>query len=320
VSAPIQILIPVYDDWESFAALLAELDVVAERAGLDARVLVVDDGSSIAPERYPETRTLGEVRVLRLRRNLGHQRAIAIGLAHLAENQTGEETCEAVVVMDGDGEDDPADVPRLIAELRQQGGARVVFAERTRRSESLRFQFFYHLFRLVHWLLTGRGVRFGNFSAVPAKLLPAFLVSSDLWNHYAAAVVKARRPRLFGSSKMNFVSLVAHGLGAISVFAENVATRVLIGTLAFVGLGLVGIGATFWVRFFTELAIPGWATNVVAFLAVLIGEAATAGFVLVIFTLQARSQLGFLPARDYRHFIAEIRPFRPAAEDLSAPP
>jgi hypothetical protein len=67
---------------------------------------------------------------LRLRRNLVHQRTIAIGLAHIGEYEARD-----VVVMDSDGEDDPRDVPRLVARMQEERG-RSVFAERTRRSES----------------------------------------------------------------------------------------------------------------------------------------------------------------------------------------
>ena len=64
--------------------------------------------------------------MLQLRRNLGHQRAIAVGLAYAEEH----DPCDVVVIMDGDGEDDPKDVPRLLACCRQAGGREIVFAER----------------------------------------------------------------------------------------------------------------------------------------------------------------------------------------------
>ncbi len=122
--------------------------------------------------------------VLRLRRNLGHQRAIAIGLAYL---EAESPACQLVVVMDSDGEDDPQDVPRLIARAVQTEQQAIIFAERTKRSESLPFQICYHLYRLVHRVLTGRSVRVGNFSVIPRQRLESLVATSELWNHYAAA-------------------------------------------------------------------------------------------------------------------------------------
>ena len=84
----IVILIPLFNDWASFAELVDRLDVVLLEQGLRADVLVVDDGSTIGPSADGVVhRLLSAVRrvdVLGLRRNLGHQRAIAIGLAYEA--------------------------------------------------------------------------------------------------------------------------------------------------------------------------------------------------------------------------------------------
>jgi glycosyltransferase involved in cell wall biosynthesis len=109
-----------------------------------ADILLIDDGSS---ERFLDhfapgpLKHLGKISILRLRRNVGHQRAIAIGLAY-AE---AANCCDIAVVMDGDGEDRPEDVPRLIDELLRLDGSHVVFAERTRRSEGVVFVTMYAL-------------------------------------------------------------------------------------------------------------------------------------------------------------------------------
>src|SRR5438128_11405811 len=107
------ILIPNYNDWRSLELHVRNLDRTLLAHQIEADLLIVDDGSTIPPggtfgnETY---QLLGRVEVLKLRRNLGHQRAIAIGLAYVETHIPAP----AVVVMDADGEDDPADVPRLI--------------------------------------------------------------------------------------------------------------------------------------------------------------------------------------------------------------
>ena len=115
---------------------------------------------------------------------------------------------------------------------------RAVFAERARRTESLSFRLFYRLYKAAHLILTGEPVRVGNFSVLPATLLGRIVCVSDLWNHYAAAAFKARLPittlplarghRLDGKSKMNFVSLAMHGLGAMSVYGDRIGVRLLV--------------------------------------------------------------------------------------------
>ena len=193
-AAEVTILLPVFNDWVALGKLLAQVDPVLARSGLVAHVLVVDDGSTqevvaglfVGPYAAIET-----IDVLHLRRNLGHQRAIAIGLAHL---EAEREACQLVVVMDSDGEDDPEDIPRLVARTEATGRRAMVFAERSKRSETPLFRACYHLYRLVHRILTGRSVRVGNFSVIPRRRLASLVATSELWNHYAAAAFTSRQP------------------------------------------------------------------------------------------------------------------------------
>ena len=75
-----------------------------------------------------------------------------------------------------------------------EGWTKIVFAERAKRSESLAFRVFYGLYKLVHRVLTGQGVRVGNFSVIPRARLASLVVVSEMWNHYAAAAFASRQP------------------------------------------------------------------------------------------------------------------------------
>jgi hypothetical protein len=318
--SPLLILIPIYDDWEAISLLLPTLDLALSGAALGARVLLVDDGSTLpAPANlgHATYQAIETVEVLELRRNIGHQRAIAVALAY-AEDRVKP---RAVLVMDGDGEDAPEDVPRLLAKLGESGGSKVIFAERTRRSETPVFRVFYHLYRLVHVLLTGIPVRVGNFSVVPARQLTRLVVVSELWNHYAAAVFKARLPRdvvptirarrLSGRSRMNFVSLVSHGLSALSVHAELIGVRLMVLTAVLISSVCALLGVVLIVRMATPLAIPGWATTATGILVVVLLQAMAFLVMFVFIVLHGRSQPLFIPLRDYPYFIAGVRSISP---------
>ncbi len=312
---PIVILLPVFNDWDAFEMLLERLDEVLFRQGLEAEVLVVDDGSSIpggVPIRGGELAAIRQIRVLRLRRNLGHQRAIAVGLAYVEANLP----CRAVVVMDSDGEDDPRDVPRLLQQCQAEQYRKIVFAERSKRSESWAFCVFYAVYQLLHRLLTGQRVRVGNFSVIPRPRLTSLVGVAELWNHYAAAVFKSRQPccgiaacrapRLAGRSRMSFVSLVIHGLSAISVHADVVGVRLLIASLTGILLVAAGLAAIVAVRLLTTLAIPGWATSAAGLLAVVLLELVLFSIVFCFMTLSNRQGTTVLPLRDYPYFIASV--------------
>ena len=311
------ILIPVFNDWESLFCLIPMIDAALSDGEQIARILVVDDGSTQEPEmnaKWGQFQAVERIDVLALRRNLGHQRAIAIGLAYIEAHFLPE----AVVLMDGDGEDDPRDVVRLLEQLRLEGGRKIVFAERTRRSENWSFRIFYWLYRQAHYVLTGRGVRVGNFSAIPRRRLVSLVAVAELWNHYAAAAFRSRQPicliptkraaRLRGGSSMNFVSLVTHGLSAISVYSDIVGVRVLFFASGLAIASFCSIIAVIVIRLATNLAIPGWASYIAGIALILLVQAFMLASLFSFVILGGRNNSTFLPRRDYEHFILGISP------------
>ena len=319
------ILLPVYDDWESARRLLRRLDQVLEGRAVHAQILLVDDGS---PTPTPVELVIGplknllRVESLRLRRNLGHQRAIAIGLSFIQ----AERPCDAVLIMDADGEDKPEDLLLLVEAFLEEEGRSLVFARRMRRSANLTFRLCYFLYRWGHRVLTGIPVQVGNFSILSTAHVQSLVVVSETWNHYAASVFKSRLPhrsvptsrgeRLAGESKMNFVALVLHGLSAISVFAEIVGVRLTLAIVLAVGLLLGSMLALPVIAWGAGFAIPRWATISGGVLLVIILQMLTVALGLTLLVLFNRNNLSFLPLRDFRYFIAGVQPVyeRPVTE------
>jgi polyisoprenyl-phosphate glycosyltransferase len=312
------VLMPLRDDWHSAAELIRRIDkamssdTCTDTCTMD--IILIDDGSMqrfVCKDFQSGYSVVRVIQTLRLRRNLGHQRAIAIGLVHVQQTTR----CDAVVVMDADGEDTPEGVAQLLHTYSETHGAKAIFAERSRRSESLVFRAFYHLYRLLHRCLTGISVRVGNFSVLPFTYLNTLVVMGELWNHYAAAVFRSKLPftmipiprgtRIAGTSRMNFVALVSHGLSAISVFGDIVGVRLLIGSLAGSVLACLGIVLVGMIRFFTNRAIPGWATYATGTLAIIAIQMITIATSFTFFVLSNRANLGFVPLRDYLLFVEE---------------
>jgi len=307
-------LIPTYNDWDALLVVLGALDKeLAARPGA-YQVLVVDDGSNIDAPADPGLglKVIRRVEVLRLRRNLGHQRAIAVGLCFLVEERAGQ----GIIVMDGDGEDRPGDVPRLLPAEGAPPARYATFAERVRRSEGLAFTLFYHLYRTLHRILTGIPVRMGNFSYLPWYLASRLAICGELWNHYAAAVVASRTEyrlvpcprghRVRGKSTMGVVSLVAHGLSAIAVFSDRVGVRVLAASAAASGLAVLALAAVLVLKCCTTLALPGWATTAGGLLVVFLGEMVLLSVLFVFVVLGGRNRPTIVPLRDYRYFVEGV--------------
>jgi polyisoprenyl-phosphate glycosyltransferase len=310
------ILMPVFDDFEAANLVCRALDEVLTPLGdVAARVLLLDDGSPRGCTGWAPfaPRSLTRIELLELRRNLGHQRALAVGLCHL----DAEAACDAVLVMDADGEDRPEDVPRLIAELRSRPGT-MIFAERRKRLEGTVFRLGYWAYRRLHRLLTGVSVRVGNFSILPAAALHRLVSMSELWNHYAGAAMRSRLPhaalptdrgsRVLGSSKMGgLIPLVMHGISGIATFHDVVATRLLVVSVSLLAGLALALLAVLGVRFGTALAIPGWATYTAGLLLVLGIQVFTMAFGLVFTLVSERPRATVVPCRDYTLFVGQLR-------------
>jgi len=310
------IIIPVFNDWKSVEILLMQLDEVLSNEEMLVEVIVIDDASSIRNLGNFTTsnfKAIKKFQILELRRNLGHQRAIAIGLAYVQ----AKISCQAVVVMDGDGEDAPTDVIRLIKKYDRSGEDKIVFARRNQRSESWKFRFFYMLYRWLYKLLTGQEIQVGNFSIIPYRILHRLVAVSEIWNHYASGVLKARIPyieiptkrstRLAGRSQMNFVSLVTHGLSSISVYGDIIGVRLLVASSLFVLFTIISLLVVITIKLTTTLAIPGWTSYIVALFLVILLQGVMLSLFFIFLTLNARNSSSFLPNRDYNYFVLELQ-------------
>ena len=145
---PTVIVTPVFEDAQACTRLFREI-----ASSLDGNVFVVavDDGSVREPldVEMIEAADLDGV-VIALRRNVGHQRAIAIGLSYVADQFPN---AQRVVVMDSDGEDLPASIPSLLRAL-EPDAVDVVVAERRSRVETRRFRAFYAVYKWLFRLLS----------------------------------------------------------------------------------------------------------------------------------------------------------------------
>jgi len=302
------VVMPVYEDVEASSRLFLEL---ARTQGPDTYIVAVDDGSVRQPVDVAAVAAAGlDGVVIRLRRNVGHQRAIAIGLSYVAENFGDDVT---VVVMDSDGEDTPESITELVAGL-SSPDVDVVVGARKSRVESIKFKTFYVVYKTLFSLLSGRKISFGNFMAAKMPAVRRLASMQELWTHVAACVLGSklrvqscaldRGPRYAGKSKMNFVGLALHGFRALMVFAEDVLVRVGIACTLIAGLSVVG-GVTAMILKALGFATPGWFS--LAFGILLLVFLQTAALTLIILMLSGMIRGGgVLSVGGYREFVAEV--------------
>jgi len=124
----LSIIIPVYNEKENIQLLHEQINLVMREQEFSYEVIYVDDGSS--DETYSQLQQLlthdSHVKVIRLQRNFGQTAAISAGVAL--------STGETLIFMDGDLQNDPVDIPRLLVKLNE--GYDVVSGWRKNRQDA----------------------------------------------------------------------------------------------------------------------------------------------------------------------------------------
>jgi polyisoprenyl-phosphate glycosyltransferase len=305
------IVTPVFEDREASARLFRELAAITGRG---AYVVAVDDGSVRLPLDAAAIDAAGlEGVVIRLKRNVGHQRAIAVGLSFVAAHAGA---AQRVVVMDSDGEDLPASIPELL-QLLEDENVDVVVARRRNRAEGLRFRAFYAIYKALFHLLTGRAIAFGNFIALKPAALARIAAMQELWIHFAACVLSSRLrialcpqdrgPRYAGVSQMNFVSLALHGFRAFTVFTEDVFVRVGIACAAVAALS-VAASVLAVVLKVLGYATPGWFSIALGILLLVFMQTGTLTLLTLMLAGTVRGRV--VAAADWEDYVASVSPAR----------
>lgn len=306
----IAIVTPVFNDWDCVGKLLRDIGKTLDGKVATVHLIVVNDCSTAPPPGAIDVPAGISYTRVDLVMNVGHQRAILIGLCYCLERDLA---VDQIIVMDSDGEDDPRYIPTLLQEARSAGGGRIIFAARSKRSEGLTFRLYYGLYKLVFKLLTGATISFGNFSCLPKTLLPVVCNQPNFWNHYSASVIKSGLPygvipternvRYAGFSKMNFNRLILHGLSSLSIYIEEIIVRSLKASfVVFFVLFIISLVVVF-VKYFSGLAIPGWATNVFGFILNLLITVAFFNLLIILSHLHNRNKPMSSPLEFYKKYI-----------------
>jgi dolichol-phosphate mannosyltransferase len=195
----VSVVVPLYNEEENVPILQAEL--TAALAGIHHEIIFVDDGSTDATA--SRIRREPHVRLLQFERNAGQSAAMFAGL---------NAACGAVaVLLDGDLQNDPADIPRLVAEIER--GADLVCGYRAQRKDTLVKRLTSRVANFVRSRFTKDGVRDTGctLKAMRRECIGA-LVPFKGMHRFIPALIKGagyrlveipvnHRPRKFGQSK-----------------------------------------------------------------------------------------------------------------------
>jgi glycosyltransferase involved in cell wall biosynthesis len=243
----LSIVIPVFNEEENVEPLAREIASVLEPLGQRYEIIFVDDGSRDGTfERLAclRRRVCG-LRVIRLKRNFGQTAALAAGLCHARG--------EFVALMDGDSQNDPADIPAMIAEL--QRGADLVCGWRYRRRDPFLSRRLPSMIanRLISWATQVKLHDYGCTLKVMRQEIAKGLKLYGEMHRFIPAIAYERgarvveikvnhRPRLRGTSKYGITRILRVILDLLTVkFMLSYSTRPS-HMFGLVGLGSAALG------------------------------------------------------------------------------
>lgn len=209
-------MIPFFDEEENVPSLLAELREVCEGLQLRAEVIAVNDGSrdGTGPQLDRWAAEWPAVRPIHFVKNQGQAAALYHGL-HRCRG-------DVVVTLDGDGQNDPHDIPRLLEAVRS--GVDLAVGERARRQDSALRVAMSRLANGIRSKALGDGVRDTGctLKVFRREVIPSFLPIRTMYSFMAAMAVHGgfsirqikvnHRPRTRGQSKYGLLVFLWHPL------------------------------------------------------------------------------------------------------------
>ena len=240
----INILIPVYNDWQSLSKLLENINLEVSNLDHEFSVIIVNDASNEnRPEFSVNLDNLKSIKIINMKENKGHARCNAAGLKYINE----KEDFDYVIPMDGDGEDRPEELKLLIEKVIEYPD-KIVTADRVKRAEGPLFQLCYLIHKYLTFIFTGQSIKFGNYTCLPKPVVSQMIEEPATWSSFSgslskiikdrASIPSIRGLRYFGPSKMSFFNLIMHSLSIIAVFKMTVLVRSVIFLAVYIFLVL----------------------------------------------------------------------------------
>lgn len=277
----LSVVIPIYNEEESIEPLIQETRSALQPLAKEYEMILVDDGSTDGT--YPILLRLREIepriRVVRLKRNFGQTAAIAAGLAYAKG--------AVIVAMDGDGQNDPNDIPTLLGKL-EEGFDLVSGWRFPRQDPFLSRRLPSHIANaLISWMTRVKLHDYGcTLKAIRREVAKDLKLYGEM-HRFIPAMAHERgariaelkvhhRPRRWGKSKYGITRTLRVVLDLLTVkFLLNYATRPLhiFGLLGLASGGggfLIGIYLTVQKLFYGE-AIGGRPLLLLAVLLIFIG-------------------------------------------------
>lgn len=234
---PVSFIVPVYNEVENVAKLHAEIVAAGQSLGEPFEVIFIDDGSKDGT--YKVAKTLSPIKVIRMRSNFGQTSAMDAGIK--------EAQYPYIVTLDGDLQNDPADVPAMIAYL-EEHDLDVVSGWRKDRKDPFSKKFVSRVANFLRSILVEDGIHDSGCTlkvyrkecfehqdlyGEMHRFIPALL---KMKGFQVGEIAVKHRPRTAGKTKYNFKRTIKGFVDMLAIWYWN-----KYGMRPFHFLGTIGI-------------------------------------------------------------------------------
>ncbi len=248
----LSIVVPVYNEEGNVTKLHQEIKEVCERSGYDYEIIFINDGSSDKTDEI--CKTLEPIKYIRFRRNFGQTAAMDAGIKAA--------TKEFIATLDGDGQNDPADIPKMLEQLIEEEYD-VISGWRKNRKDTFMKRFISRGANFLRYILVHDGIHDSgcslkvyrrecfdgvNLYGEQHRFIPALL---EIKGFKVGETVVNHRARTSGVTKYNWKRTIKGFVDMISVwFWHKYASRPLhllggLGILFCMAGGLCGLWSVY---------------------------------------------------------------------------
>ncbi len=264
----VSVIVPLYNEEQVIDEMYRQVRETMEKTGQNYEVIMVNDGSR--DRTCVKARAIAEkdnhFKLINFSRNFGHQIAITAGMDYSAG--------DAVVIIDADLQDPPEMIQTMIDKWHE--GYDVVYAVREKRKgESLFKSFTAALFYRLLKKLANIDIPLdtGDFRLMSRRVVNALRASKEkhrfvrgmvCWVGYRhIGIPYVRNERFAGETKYPFRKMVRFAIDGITSFSFVPLQIASYFGLLVSAVSFIGILTVIAVKLFTDLALPGWSSQMV---------------------------------------------------------
>jgi hypothetical protein len=254
----IYVVIPSYGDNRSVLEITSEINSMVDG---NLVFCILDDSAGV--DKYPKLAS--NFHIFIPKSNMGQQKILVNFFRHTLPTYFNHTPNDLVLILDGDGEDAPININKMLM-LLDENKVEMVVATRGKRHVKALFKIGYVFFQVFGFVLCNRNINHGTFSISKRAILEKATKSENFDYSFVGGMISSkmtkrklkcdRHPRRYGRSNLNKINLISYGLRVYAGIRPKVSYKIFqITSVLIVILSLMNLGENLTVENFQITSI-----------------------------------------------------------------